>query len=118
MSGPDAAALSAALEGRAVAGGPTIGLRVRVDAGRRSSRSVPGPGVDAQLSDGTLEVSGELAEPEVVVSLAPDVADALVDGALDLADAYMRGDAKIEGEPGPVIDVIRWFSGLGVHPPD
>lgn len=117
MSDVDVDELVAALAARAVPGGPTAVIEVRVDAKAKAARRA----VVVSLADGGVESvaavdpasddAGEVV-PEVVVLLPPALAAELAAGALDLPVAYMRGDAKLEGDPGAVLDVLRWFEGL------
>ncbi|MEO1064647.1 MAG: hypothetical protein AAFZ07_24770 [Actinomycetota bacterium] len=91
----------------AVDGGPTMDLVVALDPGKKTGRIEVGVSlVDGSVSAVTDEVADE---PAVVVSMKPGFIDQLVAGELDVALAYMRGDAKLEGEPGPVLDALRWF---------
>lgn len=99
--------LAELLDGAAVEGGPTMELVVALDPGKKTGRVEVG----VSLVDGTVSaVTADVVdEPAVVISMKPPLIDQLVAGELDVTLAYMRGDAKLEGEPGPVLDALRWF---------
>ncbi len=95
------------LDGVVVHGGPSMELVVALDPGKKTGRVEVGVSV---VDGAVTSVSDEIAdEPAVVVSLKPPLIDQLVAGELDVTLAYMRGDARLEGEPGPVLDALRWF---------
>ncbi len=101
------AGVAAVLDGLVVEGGPSLELIVALDPGKKTGRVEVG----VTLVDGAIAaVRDEPAdEPDVVVSLKPAQIDELVAGTLDVPVAYMRGDARLEGEPGPVLEALRWF---------
>ena len=99
--------IAGVLDGVAVDGGPSMEVVVALDPGKKTGRIEVG----VALVDGAVaSVSDEVVDaPTVVASLKPAQIDELVAAELDLPVAYMRGDAKLEGEPGPVLDLLRWF---------
>ncbi|MEM9033374.1 MAG: hypothetical protein AAGA99_04570 [Actinomycetota bacterium] len=96
-----------ALGSLSVDGGPSMHLIVALDPGKKTGRLEVG----VELADGTCTaVTDEVPdEPAVVIDLKPAQVDQLLDGSLDLPVSYMRGDTRLEGEPGPVLDALRWF---------
>lgn len=98
------------LDGLVVEGGPSMELIVALDPGKKTGRVEVG----VSIVDGAVSsVSDDLVdEPAVVVALKPALIDELVAGELDIPVAYMRGDAKLDGEPGPVLDALRWFDAV------
>lgn len=102
--------LAGVLTGLAVDDGPTLALIVALDPGKKTGRVEVGVAVEdgacAEPSDAVPDA------PDVVVDLKAAQIDELIAGRLDLPVAYMRGDARLEGEPGPVLDVLRWFDAV------
>lgn len=99
--------VEAALGSLAVADGPSLDLIIALDPGKKTGRLEVG----IELRDGACAaVTGVVPEqPAVVIDLKPPQIDALFHATLDLPVAYMRGDARLEGEPGPVLEALRWF---------
>ena len=102
--------LAEVLDGVSVPGGPSMNLVVALDPGKKTGRIEVGVVVvDGAVTSVVDEVPDE---PEVVVSMKPAFIDQLLAGELDVPVAYMRGDAKLDGAPGPVLDALRWFDRL------
>ncbi len=100
----------AGAEGPPGAGQDGGGVVVEVVVAADRKRRVPfrlAIGADGGASIG----DGAAGEPDLVVSVAADVYRDLLRADVAAAVAYMRGDLKIEGDPGPVVDHLRWLDG-------
>lgn len=63
------------------------------------------------VADGSVAVHDEApADAELTILMPAPLVTDWAAGRLDLAVAYMRGDAKITGDPGPVIDLVKTLS--------
>lgn len=51
------------------------------------------------------------AEPDVVLVVAPDDVEAVRSGALPFSVGFMRGQIKVSGDPGTLLDVLPVLDG-------
>jgi SCP-2 sterol transfer family len=97
-----------AVTGDAAPSGPTMAVAHVVDLGQKQKAEF-----GLRLEDGTVVAAGADAveEADVDVTLPADLLREILLGELAPSVAYMRGDLKIEAEPGEVLSLLAWLDG-------